>query len=278
MSPADHSPGTPVPAPGGAVCLSWALGKNPEGSVCLSGAPGRSVRLSRCIFGDSGGVCPSVQGTGGILGGPSVCPGHWDVSVRLSRCIFGNSGGFVRLSEALEGLCPSVQVHFWAHHPQISPPRIPSWTQDSNSSDDDGAGPKGETGVGDVPGVSPGCPRGPFFQPFGTIFWAILCPFLNPSLTTFTPFFLAISVTLFPGRRRCTSCGTVRTPMWRTAEGGTLLCNACGIRYRKYRVRCRRCWNIPGKSGTSPRCPQCPQCPTRPPGEGGDSEDATVAG
>ncbi|RMC22538.1 hypothetical protein DUI87_00460 [Hirundo rustica rustica] len=32
------------------------------------------------------------------------------------------------------------------------------------------------------------------------------------------------------GRRRCASCGTPRTPMWRTAEGGTLLCNACGIR------------------------------------------------
>uniref|UniRef100_A0A8C3DH12 Uncharacterized protein n=1 Tax=Corvus moneduloides TaxID=1196302 RepID=A0A8C3DH12_CORMO len=76
------------------------------------------------------------------------------------------------------------------------------------------------------------------------------------------------------GRKRCTSCKTRRTPMWRTAEDGTVLCNACGIRYRKYRVRCQRCWNIPGKSGT----PQCPRCPTRPAGTGGDSEDATAAG
>ncbi|KAM4754566.1 GATA-type zinc finger protein 1 [Cyanocitta cristata] len=76
------------------------------------------------------------------------------------------------------------------------------------------------------------------------------------------------------GRKRCTSCKTRRTPLWRTAEDGTVLCNACGIRYRKYRVRCQRCWNIPGKSGT----PQCPRCPTRPAGTGGDSEDATAAG
>ncbi|XP_029886963.1 GATA-type zinc finger protein 1 [Aquila chrysaetos chrysaetos] len=60
------------------------------------------------------------------------------------------------------------------------------------------------------------------------------------------------------GSKRCASCKTRRTPLWRAAENGTPLCNACGIRYKKYRVRCRRCWNIPGKSGT-PR-PQCPHC------------------
>ncbi|XP_074666712.1 GATA-type zinc finger protein 1 [Strix aluco] len=60
------------------------------------------------------------------------------------------------------------------------------------------------------------------------------------------------------GNKRCASCKTRRTPLWRAAENGTPLCNACGIRYKKYRVRCRRCWNIPGKSGTPrPRCPHC---------------------
>ncbi|XP_075302059.1 GATA-type zinc finger protein 1 [Opisthocomus hoazin] len=60
------------------------------------------------------------------------------------------------------------------------------------------------------------------------------------------------------GSKRCASCKTRRTPLWRAAENGTPLCNACGIRYKKYRVRCRRCWSIPGKSGTPrPRCPHC---------------------
>uniref|UniRef100_A0A8B9NFG1 GATA-type domain-containing protein n=1 Tax=Accipiter nisus TaxID=211598 RepID=A0A8B9NFG1_9AVES len=63
---------------------------------------------------------------------------------------------------------------------------------------------------------------------------------------------------LLAAPKRCASCKTRRTPLWRAAENGTPLCNACGIRYKKYRVRCRRCWNIPGKSGT-PR-PQCPHC------------------
>ncbi|KAM6037584.1 GATA-type zinc finger protein 1 [Theristicus caerulescens] len=66
---------------------------------------------------------------------------------------------------------------------------------------------------------------------------------------------------LAQGSKRCASCKTRRTPLWRAAENGTPLCNACGIRYKKYRVRCRRCWNIPGKSGT-PR-PQCPHCGER---------------
>ncbi|XP_074836484.1 GATA-type zinc finger protein 1 [Carettochelys insculpta] len=56
----------------------------------------------------------------------------------------------------------------------------------------------------------------------------------------------------------CASCQTKKTPLWRVAEDGTPLCNACGIRYKKYRVRCFRCWNIPRKSGKSySRCSNC---------------------
>ncbi|XP_050780809.1 GATA-type zinc finger protein 1 [Gopherus flavomarginatus] len=56
----------------------------------------------------------------------------------------------------------------------------------------------------------------------------------------------------------CASCQTRKTPLWRIAEDGTLLCNACGIRYKKYRIRCFRCWNIPKKSGKPySRCSNC---------------------
>nr|XP_020452790.1 GATA-type zinc finger protein 1 isoform X1 [Monopterus albus] len=56
----------------------------------------------------------------------------------------------------------------------------------------------------------------------------------------------------------CASCCTRKTPMWRDAEDGTPLCNACGIRYKKYRVRCVNCWHIPKKEGTSnSRCLKC---------------------
>ncbi|KAG7236759.1 hypothetical protein INR49_029527 [Caranx melampygus] len=46
--------------------------------------------------------------------------------------------------------------------------------------------------------------------------------------------------------------------MWRDAEDGTPLCNACGIRYKKYRVRCVNCWHIPRKEGNSNSC--CLKC------------------
>ncbi|XP_017285952.1 GATA-type zinc finger protein 1 [Kryptolebias marmoratus] len=56
----------------------------------------------------------------------------------------------------------------------------------------------------------------------------------------------------------CASCCTRKTPMWRDAEDGTPLCNACGIRYKKYRVRCVKCWHIPRKEGNSnSRCLKC---------------------
>ncbi|XP_051011930.1 GATA-type zinc finger protein 1 [Acomys russatus] len=50
------------------------------------------------------------------------------------------------------------------------------------------------------------------------------------------------------GPRRCASCRTQRTPLWRDAEDGTPLCNACGIRYKKYGTRCSSCWLVPRKS------------------------------
>nr|XP_019939939.1 PREDICTED: GATA-type zinc finger protein 1 [Paralichthys olivaceus]XP_019939940.1 PREDICTED: GATA-type zinc finger protein 1 [Paralichthys olivaceus]XP_019939941.1 PREDICTED: GATA-type zinc finger protein 1 [Paralichthys olivaceus] len=56
----------------------------------------------------------------------------------------------------------------------------------------------------------------------------------------------------------CASCCTRKTPMWRDAEDGTPLCNACGIRYKKYRVRCVNCWHIPRKEGNSNSC--CLRC------------------
>lgn len=56
----------------------------------------------------------------------------------------------------------------------------------------------------------------------------------------------------------CASCCTIKTPMWRDAEDGTPLCNACGIRYKKYRVRCVNCWHIPRKESNSNSC--CPKC------------------
>uniref|UniRef100_A0A673CZY4 GATA-type domain-containing protein n=1 Tax=Sphaeramia orbicularis TaxID=375764 RepID=A0A673CZY4_9TELE len=58
--------------------------------------------------------------------------------------------------------------------------------------------------------------------------------------------------------KACASCCTQKTPMWRDAEDGTPLCNACGIRYKKYRVRCVNCWHIPRKEGNSNSC--CLKC------------------
>ncbi|EDO38343.1 predicted protein [Nematostella vectensis] len=58
--------------------------------------------------------------------------------------------------------------------------------------------------------------------------------------------------------KECASCGVAKTPLWRDAEDGTPLCNACGIRYKKYRIRCLRCWYIPKKEEKAlPCCPCC---------------------
>ena len=47
--------------------------------------------------------------------------------------------------------------------------------------------------------------------------------------------------------KTCASCGTKKTPLWRDADDGTPYCNACGIRFKKYRVRCPSCLYIPRK-------------------------------
>eukprot|EP00794_Sanderia_malayensis_P000491 gene491-1136_t len=58
--------------------------------------------------------------------------------------------------------------------------------------------------------------------------------------------------------KECASCGTSKTPLWRDAEDGTHLCNACGIRWKKYKIRCVRCWYIPRKEEKMMK--QCPSC------------------
>ena len=45
----------------------------------------------------------------------------------------------------------------------------------------------------------------------------------------------------------CASCKTKKTPLWRDAEDGTPYCNACGIRFKKYRICCPICSYIPRK-------------------------------
>ncbi|XP_051827457.1 GATA-type zinc finger protein 1 isoform X2 [Antechinus flavipes] len=78
-----------------------------------------------------------------------------------------------------------------------------------------------------------------------------------------------------PGSRCCASCRTQRTPLWRDAEDGTPLCNACGIRYKKYGIRCPACWTVPRKSicplGHCTRCGAWLCTPQGPLGKGQDS-------
>ncbi|XP_035253942.1 GATA-type zinc finger protein 1 isoform X1 [Anguilla anguilla] len=71
------------------------------------------------------------------------------------------------------------------------------------------------------------------------------------------PMFLSALLPLSENKK-CASCDTRKTPLWRDAEDGTPLCNACGIRYKKYRVRCFQCWHIPRKEGnTDSKCFRC---------------------
>lgn len=60
-------------------------------------------------------------------------------------------------------------------------------------------------------------------------------------------------------RRRCESCGTRKTPYWRDGwESGILLCNACGIRFHKYRKLCENCRCVAKKDEKGHL--QCPKC------------------
>ena len=41
--------------------------------------------------------------------------------------------------------------------------------------------------------------------------------------------------------RSCACCHTASTPLWRDAGHGRVLCNACGIRFKKYGLLCATC-------------------------------------
>jgi len=58
---------------------------------------------------------------------------------------------------------------------------------------------------------------------------------------------------------RCASCHTDKTPYWRDSwNQGFILCNACGLRYSKFKRRCRECNYVPRKEDKNERlCPQC---------------------
>lgn len=60
-------------------------------------------------------------------------------------------------------------------------------------------------------------------------------------------------------RKRCESCGTRKTPYWRDGWGlGISLCNACGIRFHKYRKVCETCSCIAKKDEKGHlHCPKC---------------------
>lgn len=62
-----------------------------------------------------------------------------------------------------------------------------------------------------------------------------------------------------PKSKTCASCKTKKTPLWRDSEDGTPYCNACGIRFKKYRFRCSVCLYIPRKDEreVSKSCCQC---------------------
>lgn len=59
-------------------------------------------------------------------------------------------------------------------------------------------------------------------------------------------------------RKVCASCGTSKTPYWRDGWNCVPLCNACGIRYQKYRTKCQNCMYIPRKEDVaSAKCAKC---------------------
>ena len=45
----------------------------------------------------------------------------------------------------------------------------------------------------------------------------------------------------------CASCQSTKSPMWRDTEEGIPLCNACGIRYKRYHFMCPYCRYVPRK-------------------------------
>ena len=58
---------------------------------------------------------------------------------------------------------------------------------------------------------------------------------------------------------RCASCQTDKTPYWRDSwNQGFILCNACGLRYSKFKRRCTECNYVPRKEDKGER--KCPMC------------------
>eukprot|EP00037_Helgoeca_nana_P020183 m.199376 g.199376 ORF g.199376 m.199376 type:complete len:200 (+) comp25170_c1_seq1:654-1253(+) len=55
-----------------------------------------------------------------------------------------------------------------------------------------------------------------------------------------------------PTKKKCTCCQTDTTPLWRDIpsrpnRSGQSLCNACGIRFKKYDMMCHHCSYVPTK-------------------------------
>ena len=59
--------------------------------------------------------------------------------------------------------------------------------------------------------------------------------------------------------KRCFSCSARKTPYWREGwSEGVMLCNACGIRFHKYRKYCADCSCIAKKDEQGKlHCPKC---------------------
>ena len=60
-------------------------------------------------------------------------------------------------------------------------------------------------------------------------------------------------------KKRCSSCFVQKTPYWRDGwDDSVLLCNACGIRYQKYKKYCGKCFSIARKDEKGRlHCPTC---------------------
>eukprot|EP01147_Barroeca_monosierra_P000409 gene409-3755_t len=60
------------------------------------------------------------------------------------------------------------------------------------------------------------------------------------------------------GPKRCGCCGTTNTPLWRDLTRELPLCNACGIRFKKYGLICQKCNYVPCKQERDlPCCKRC---------------------
>lgn len=60
------------------------------------------------------------------------------------------------------------------------------------------------------------------------------------------------------GVKQCACCGVTSTPLWRDIGGQLPLCNACGIRFKKYGICCPDCNYVPCKQQRDAKtCPRC---------------------